>query len=82
MRPLTAVSQVAAKHTASVRIAKEGQWVDGKSAWDMMLLISPPGTTLTIEADGPDAAEALAAVLAELQRWAELDAAADAAVQG
>src|SRR4051794_9842936 len=80
MRPETGIGQGAARFVANVRVCKEGRCVDGKNAWDMMTLLSPPGTILTFEAEGPDAPAVLEAMVAELQRWNEIDAAAD--VQG
>ena len=50
----------------------------GKRAWDMITMVSLPGTVLTIQADGPDAPAAVEALVALLDQWNAIDA-ADAA---
>jgi phosphotransferase system HPr-like phosphotransfer protein len=79
---LTAFAQRAAPFQASLRFGKEGRWVDGKSAWEMTTMISMPGAIVSLDAEGSDAEELVEAILAEMQRWVEIDMAADAAVQG
>jgi phosphocarrier protein HPr len=79
IRPLTAFAQRAAAFQSSLRFGKEGRWVDGKSPWEMTMMISLPGTIVSLDAEGPDAEELVTAVLAEMQRWVEIDKAADAA---
>jgi len=48
--------------TAQVRVTRDGQTVGGTSIMGLMMLAAGPGTTIHIEADGPDAAEAIAAL--------------------
>jgi phosphotransferase system HPr (HPr) family protein len=67
MRPITAFAQRAAAFESTVTVSREGRSVNGKSPWDLMLMLSPPGTDLTVEVDGPDAADALTALVALLE---------------
>jgi len=47
---------------ADVWLIREHRRVNAKSIMGVLMLAAPCGTTLTVEADGPDEAEALAAV--------------------
>jgi phosphotransferase system HPr (HPr) family protein len=67
MRPITAFAQRAAAFASTVTVSREGRSVNGKSPWDLMLMLAPPGSELTVEVDGPDAPEALAALAALLE---------------
>ncbi len=68
LRPLTAFAQRAAAFASSVTVSREGGGpVNGKSPWELMPMLSPPGTELTVEVDGPDAPDALAALVALLE---------------
>ncbi|MGE0043875.1 MAG: HPr family phosphocarrier protein [Vicinamibacterales bacterium] len=53
---------VATRFRAQVRVARDGRVMDGKSIMGILLLAASRGTTITITADGPDEAEALAAL--------------------
>ncbi len=48
---------------AAVSVTREGQTVGGTSIMGLMMLAAGPGSTLEIEAQGPDAEAALAALL-------------------
>lgn len=53
--------QTATMFTSSVHVSASGlPPVDGKDVMDLLSLGAPPGTTLSIEADGDDAEEAVA----------------------
>ncbi len=68
IRPAHLVMKVAAEYKSEVKIIKENHAVDGKSMMDMMTLFAPNGTTLTLQAHGPDAqaaVDALAQLVAE-----------------
>jgi phosphocarrier protein HPr len=54
-------------HTASrfrsqVSASREGRTMDGKSILGILLLAAPQGTEIEVAVDGPDEAEALAAL--------------------
>ncbi len=48
---------------ASVRVTREGQTVGGTSIMGLMMLAAGLGSTLIIEAEGPEAPQALAALI-------------------
>lgn len=73
LRPLTAFAQRAQQFQARIAVIKDGQTVDGKSPFEMFLMVSPPGAELTIEATGPDAQIALDALAALLHEIASED---------
>jgi phosphocarrier protein HPr len=52
----------AEKYDAEVRVTRDGQSVGGTSIMGLMMLAAGPGTTILIEAEGPDAPEAVAAL--------------------
>ena len=58
----------AERFQAEVRVIKDGQIVGGTSIMGLMTLAAAPGSTLDLEADGPEAEaalDALAALVAE-----------------
>jgi phosphocarrier protein HPr len=55
---------LAARYQAQVRVGRDGRLVDGKSIMGILLLAAPLGTTISIEADGPDETEAASALAA------------------
>jgi phosphocarrier protein HPr len=65
LRPSAAFAELAGHYQCNVCVCLDGRTVNGKSIWDLISLAAMPGSELTLEADGPDAAEALEA-LAEL----------------
>ena len=70
VRPAAAFAELAARFESRVVVSKEGQAVDGKFWPDLLLLAAEQGTTLMLEVDGPDAADAidvLARALAEFK---------------
>jgi phosphocarrier protein HPr len=64
MRPWTAFAILAGRFRSTVTVHCNGRTADGKGVLDLMLLVAEQGSELTIEADGPDAAEALDALSA------------------
>ncbi len=64
-RPADLFVRLAQRFEADIRVAKDNQFVDGKSILSILTLAAEQGTELTIGAIGADANEALAA-LAEL----------------
>jgi phosphotransferase system HPr (HPr) family protein len=63
MRPSAAFVELAGRFQSDVLVSYDGRSVNGKSLWDLLLLAAMPGGELTLEADGPDAAEALDALV-------------------
>jgi phosphocarrier protein len=49
---------------AMVRVTREGQTVGGTSIMGLMMLAAGPGSTILIEAEGPQAPEAIDALVA------------------
>jgi phosphocarrier protein len=69
-RPSVKLTQLAKRFQSSVDIALDaaGPWVDAKSPVKVMRVKAPNGAVLHVRASGPDAAEAVAAVLALVER--------------
>jgi phosphocarrier protein HPr len=67
-RPAMSFVDTANNFHSQVTVKKGDQAVDGKSIMQMMMLAATQGTKLTLEASGPDAAEALAALTALVER--------------
>jgi phosphocarrier protein len=57
--------QTVEKFDAQVQVSRAGETVGGTSIMGLMMLAAAPGTTIVVEAEGPDAGAAVAA-LAEL----------------
>lgn len=62
IRPVAMISQCAAKFQSKIELEANGQTVDARSIIAVLLLAATKGTTVTILAEGPDHAEAAAAV--------------------
>jgi phosphotransferase system HPr (HPr) family protein len=62
MRPSAAFVELAGKFESTVTVHYDGRSGNGKSIWDLMGLMVMPGSEVTIEADGPDAPEAIDAL--------------------
>jgi len=60
---MAAFAQLASRFKSSVKVSREGQSVNGKSILDLMLLAATQGTELTLEVAGPDAQDALDALV-------------------
>jgi phosphocarrier protein HPr len=61
-RPSAQLTQVAGKFTSEVYIAKSGRRVNAKSIMGVMMLAAGPGSTVTVDADGPDEEQAMEAI--------------------
>lgn len=68
MRAAALLVQVASKYDAEITITKEGQTVNGKSIIGLMMLAAGQGSSLDIEAAGPQAAEAIEAITSLVER--------------
>ena len=52
----------AARFESKIKISKDDRIVDGKSIMSVMMLAASCGTTINIETDGPDEANAIQAI--------------------
>jgi phosphocarrier protein len=62
-RPADLFVRTALRFAAKIEVIKEGYRVDGKSMLSVLTLAAPQGTELVIEASGPDAVEAVSALV-------------------
>jgi phosphocarrier protein len=69
-RPSVKLTQLAKRFHSGVEIALDaaGPWVDAKSPVKVMRVKAPQGAVLHVRANGPDAAEAVRAILALVER--------------
>jgi phosphocarrier protein HPr len=73
-RPAGDFVALAGRFEAEISVGNGNEWVDGRSVLSILSLAASRGTTLWIKALGPDAAEAVAALGAVLERSrAEID---------
>ncbi len=63
-RPAAEFVKCAARYGADVWVEKDGLEVNGKSIMGVMMLAAEAGSRIRIRASGPDAAEAVAALVA------------------
>jgi phosphocarrier protein HPr len=61
-RPSAQITQVASRFSSEVWISKNGRRVNAKSIMGVMMLAAGQGSVLTVEADGPDEAQVIAAI--------------------
>jgi phosphocarrier protein len=64
LRAASLFVQTARQYRAQVRVARDERAIDGKSILDLATLMAGCGTKLQIEADGPDAENAVLALSA------------------
>jgi phosphotransferase system HPr (HPr) family protein len=67
-RPADLIVKAASRFASTVEIVKGHERVDAKSILAIFTLAALPGTELVIEADGPDAAAAVAALCELFER--------------
>jgi phosphocarrier protein len=58
------IVEAASRFQSHITVSKDGQVVDGRSIMGLMMLAASCGSTVEICAEGPDAADALKAMLA------------------
>jgi phosphocarrier protein HPr len=58
------VVEASARFQSDIHIIKDGQVVNGRSIMGLMMLAASIGSEVEITAEGPDAAEAMKAILA------------------
>lgn len=61
-RPATLFAETANGFKAEITVVKDGQDVNGKSIFGLMMLAAEAGSTLHVKAEGDDSAEAVAAL--------------------
>jgi phosphocarrier protein HPr len=61
-RPAFLVAELAGKFDCRIELIKDGERIDGKSILSILTLGAAQGSQLEIEAIGPDASDALAAI--------------------
>ncbi|MGE5837598.1 MAG: HPr family phosphocarrier protein [Acidobacteriota bacterium] len=62
---------VAARFRSQIRVTRGQRTMDGKSILGLLLLAAARGSELTITAEGPDEAEAIAALVSLVERGFE-----------
>lgn len=62
-RASNAFAKLVEKFDASVTVTKDGESVSGSSVMGLMMLLAGPGSVILIETEGPDAEEALEALI-------------------
>jgi len=58
------LTQLAAKYQCDVSLSRNGRKVNAKSIMGVMMLAAGKGSRITLETDGPDEGEAMAALAA------------------
>lgn len=58
------IVEAAARFQSRIAVSKDGQCVDARSIMGLMMLAASPGSEIAVEAEGPDAEAALAAIVA------------------
>jgi phosphotransferase system HPr (HPr) family protein len=61
-RPADQLAREARKWQSRIELLNDSQRVDGKSILELLTLAAEAGTRLVVEASGPDAREAVAAI--------------------
>jgi len=61
-RPAGQFVALATRFQSEIRVARGDEWVDGRSILSLLSLAAGRGTRLSVRAEGPDAAEAVAAL--------------------
>ncbi len=67
-RPAGEFANLAGRFEAEVEVSRGGEWVSGRSVLSLLSLAAAQGTRLRIRADGPEAAQALEALGALVER--------------
>lgn len=70
-RPAALLVQLAARFTSDIFLAKDAVEVNGKSIMGVMMLAAERGSTLTIRADGVDEEQAVAELVALVEKGFE-----------
>ena len=63
LRPAYLIAELAGKYESDVNLESAGESVDGKSVLEIIGLAASQGTEINISANGPDATEAVNAIV-------------------
>ena len=66
-RAATKFANLCGRYACKMQVCCNGKTIDGKSIMSLMLLAASKGTTIEVMADGHDAEEAVAALLALIE---------------
>lgn len=66
-RAAAKVVEAAARFQSQIMVAKDGQSVDARSIMGLMMLAASIGTEVKVDVEGPDADEAMKAILALIE---------------
>ena len=77
IRPAAIISQFSAKFHSKIELEANGQCVDARGVFDVLLLAATKGTAVTITAIGPDHAAAVARMAALFREGFPLDSKLD-----
>jgi phosphocarrier protein len=61
------IVEASARFQSEIEVIKDGQAVNGRSIMGLMMLAASIGSTVEVTAEGPDAAEAMTAMLALIE---------------
>lgn len=67
-RAAAKVVAIASRHDASVRVRKDGREVDARNIMALLMLAAAKGSTVEVEADGPEEKQAMAEISALFAR--------------
>ncbi|MBM3829226.1 MAG: HPr family phosphocarrier protein [Verrucomicrobia bacterium] len=67
-RPAAMFVKIASRHTCDIFLEKDGEKINGKSIMGLLMLAAGPGSLLKLEANGKDAAQAVAEIEELFQR--------------
>ena len=67
-RPAAMFVKIASRYSCDIFLEKDGEKINGKSIMGLLMLAAGPGSKLTMEASGKDAAQATAEIEDLFQR--------------
>jgi phosphocarrier protein HPr len=74
LRPMKDFVELARRFQSAVSVSREGRAVDGKSIFELLgSMLAPQGSELKVEATGPDAREAVAALVELIEKSNTVD---------
>ena len=68
VRPASMLVEIASKFESEIWIEKDGQEANGKSIMSLLLLSAEKGSKIKIKAEGPDAEEAVKALVSIIEK--------------